>query len=135
MQRAPKAASRVLVQVDVEGFEPHVLKSATGLLLGSKVDNLVMEYSPGVAERHQNWDLFEANPSMLVRWVLSFLFAHLKGLGIVLKPTPPCSSGRWCVSSYNQTTGCRVRLKLQFEESLAVCFCRGLRVALIPSSR
>ena len=37
-----------------------------------QVDNLIFEYSPGVAERSQDWGgLYEANPKALARWVQS----------------------------------------------------------------
>lgn len=36
---------------DVEGFEPAVMSTATQLLSAGAIDNLVMEYTPGVLER------------------------------------------------------------------------------------
>ena len=53
------------VQIDVEGFEPEVLRGASGLLLKGAVHNVMMEYSPGVAERHMNYDLYDQNPIVL----------------------------------------------------------------------
>ena len=41
-------------QVDVEGYEPQVLKSASGLLQGSsRIANILLEYSPGV-DKYEN---------------------------------------------------------------------------------
>lgn len=36
---------------DVEGFEPAVMTTATLLLSSGAIDNLVLEYTPGVLER------------------------------------------------------------------------------------
>jgi hypothetical protein len=36
---------------DVEGFEPDVMSTATQLLSAGAVENLIMEYTPGVLER------------------------------------------------------------------------------------
>ncbi len=44
-----------------------MLQSAARLLLKHKVDNLIMEYSPGVAERHFNWELYVDNPKAMAR--------------------------------------------------------------------
>lgn len=33
------------------------------------VENIFMEYSPGVAERSQDWAWYEANPVVLMGWV------------------------------------------------------------------
>lgn len=52
-----------------------------------QVDNILMEYSPGVAERQQDWSMFAASPANLIRcdkW-------HLRGL------LPPLLS--FCVRS------------------------------------
>eukprot|EP00878_Enallax_costatus_P032966 GHUV01036326.1.p1 GENE.GHUV01036326.1~~GHUV01036326.1.p1 ORF type:complete len:391 (+),score=73.39 GHUV01036326.1:262-1434(+) len=40
-----------LMKIDVEGYEPDVLATATGLLAARAIDNIVLEYSPGVYER------------------------------------------------------------------------------------
>jgi hypothetical protein len=45
----------------VEGFEPSVLASAKGLLLGREVRHVIMEYSPGVAEKNGDWASAEEN--------------------------------------------------------------------------
>lgn len=36
---------------DVEGYEPSVLSTASGLLSAGSIDNIVLEYTPGVIER------------------------------------------------------------------------------------
>jgi hypothetical protein len=43
--------------VCAEGWEPSVLRSAKGLLVHGDVRNLIMEYSPGVAETNRDWNL------------------------------------------------------------------------------
>jgi hypothetical protein len=40
-----------LLKVDVEGFEPQVMAGAPRLLARRAVDNIIMEYSPHVAEK------------------------------------------------------------------------------------
>lgn len=40
---------------DVEGYEPSVLSTAQQLLSNGSVDNVVLEYSPGVYERAARW--------------------------------------------------------------------------------
>jgi hypothetical protein len=35
----------------VEGYEPSVLSTAGGLLASGAVDNVILEYTPGVIER------------------------------------------------------------------------------------
>jgi hypothetical protein len=37
--------------VDVEGFEPEVMQGADHLLARKAIDNIIMEYSPHVAEK------------------------------------------------------------------------------------
>lgn len=56
----------LLLKIDVEGWEWSVVKGAEGLLKGHKVENVIMEYSPGVPERHFRWDAMLATPTMLV---------------------------------------------------------------------
>ncbi len=43
-----------------------VMRSAKGLLLEHSVQNVIMEYSPGVAERSFDWDWYEDNPVVLL---------------------------------------------------------------------
>jgi hypothetical protein len=43
-----------------------VLASAKNLLLHGHVANLIMEYSPGVAEANQEWDAAEKNAGRLL---------------------------------------------------------------------
>ena len=56
----------LLLKIDVEGFEPEVLASAKHLLQHGNVENIIMEYSPGVAEVNRNWGLAEENPGRLL---------------------------------------------------------------------
>jgi hypothetical protein len=49
------AAPACCLQVDVEGFEPQVLRSATRLLASKRVPDILMEYSPGIAARHHRF--------------------------------------------------------------------------------
>lgn len=41
--------NRPALQIDVEGYEPHVLRGAKRLFLEHSVQYAFMEYSPGVA--------------------------------------------------------------------------------------
>ncbi|KAG2497667.1 hypothetical protein HYH03_004406 [Edaphochlamys debaryana] len=54
----------LLMKVDVEGWEYAVIQGAEGLLSKYNVENIVMEYSPGVAERH--WDFPKMNDTVLM---------------------------------------------------------------------
>ncbi|KAG2484627.1 hypothetical protein HYH03_016581 [Edaphochlamys debaryana] len=56
----------LLLKVDVEGWEWSVIQGAEGLLKNHVVENIIMEYSPGVPERHFKWDHMAATPQMLV---------------------------------------------------------------------
>ncbi|KAK3238033.1 hypothetical protein CYMTET_51926 [Cymbomonas tetramitiformis] len=40
-----------MLKIDVEGYEPQVLKSAEKLITSRRVKNIMLEYSPGVFER------------------------------------------------------------------------------------
>ena len=51
---------------DVEGGEWGVLKGAAGLIRRFKVENIIMEYSPGVPERNELLDDLAATVNMLV---------------------------------------------------------------------
>eukprot|EP00877_Chromochloris_zofingiensis_P013674 jgi/Chrzof1/8560/Cz03g15200.t1 len=42
-----------LLKADVEGFEPGVIASAQKLLAAGRIDNVIMEYSPGVNEKQK----------------------------------------------------------------------------------
>ncbi|KAG2493458.1 hypothetical protein HYH03_008275 [Edaphochlamys debaryana] len=55
----------LMMKVDVEGWEWSVIAGAAGLLGNYTVENILMEYSPGVAERHYKWDAMAATPGML----------------------------------------------------------------------
>ncbi|KAG2497657.1 hypothetical protein HYH03_004396 [Edaphochlamys debaryana] len=56
----------LLMKVDVEGWEWAVLQGAEGLLSKFNVENVVMEYSPGVAERQRDYAALNATVRMLV---------------------------------------------------------------------
>ncbi|KAG1678984.1 hypothetical protein FOA52_013047 [Chlamydomonas sp. UWO 241] len=57
----------LLLKVDVEGYEPIVFRSLVNLLRERQVDNIVLEYNPGTAERmYPAIDLMEENPAMLL---------------------------------------------------------------------
>jgi Methyltransferase FkbM domain len=55
----------LLLKMDVEGFEPAVLKSSKGLFDRFHVDNVVMEYSPGAYEANGKWQEYHEVPGML----------------------------------------------------------------------
>uniref|UniRef100_A0A383VY30 Methyltransferase FkbM domain-containing protein n=1 Tax=Tetradesmus obliquus TaxID=3088 RepID=A0A383VY30_TETOB len=55
-----------LLKVDVEGYEPSVLATAQALLTAGAVDNIVLEYSPGVYERSSRWSEMDVHPRMLL---------------------------------------------------------------------
>ncbi|KAG2452620.1 hypothetical protein HYH02_002857 [Chlamydomonas schloesseri] len=60
------AGARVAaLKVDVEGWEPAVIRGAEGLLKRGSVEDIIMEYSPGVPERHFQWQDIAAHPAML----------------------------------------------------------------------
>lgn len=54
-----------LLKMDVEGFEPAVLRSAAHLFERHHVDNVVMEYSPGAYEANGKWADYKEVPGML----------------------------------------------------------------------
>ncbi|KAG2454619.1 hypothetical protein HYH02_000460 [Chlamydomonas schloesseri] len=56
----------LLLKIDVEGWEWAVVKGADQFLKNFNVENVIMEYSPGVPERHFRWDDMAATPAMLV---------------------------------------------------------------------
>ena len=66
MHRLTAIAAPQLSQVDVEGYEPQVLRGAKRLLLHRRVAHAFMEYSPGVAERARDWRWLEAHPLALM---------------------------------------------------------------------
>lgn len=61
----PRRAYHPSPQADVEGFEPIVMRSARDLLLKHSVENIIMEYSPGVGEHLQNWEKSAENPRII----------------------------------------------------------------------
>lgn len=51
LQTLPETPATVLLLQDVEGYEPDVLATAASLLAAGSIDNIILEYSPGVYER------------------------------------------------------------------------------------
>jgi len=70
-----------ILKVDVEGYEPWVFSGADQLLQGRKgvtVQDIFMEYSPGVMERQQNWVGWMENPMMLQKLIANgYSLRHL----------------------------------------------------------
>ncbi|KAG2484625.1 hypothetical protein HYH03_016579 [Edaphochlamys debaryana] len=87
----------LLMKVDVEGWEWSVIQGAEGLLKNHVVENIIMEYSPGVPERHFRWDAMAATPQMLVDLITKYGFriGHIEGsrhrVGAWDDPLPPLS--------------------------------------------
>ena len=50
----------------MEGFEPSVFKSATALFDHHTVANIHLEYTPGAAEKLQDWELLKSGVMMLL---------------------------------------------------------------------
>lgn len=68
----------LLLKVDVEGFEPGVMKSADKLTQQKRIRHMVMEYSPGVRERDHQWDIAADNARMLLTLISrGYSVAHL----------------------------------------------------------
>ena len=87
----PEASRRsiLLMKIDVEGYEPEVLLSAEGLFKSDGVENVLLEYSPGIAERHKNFTLLKLMPETLLGLLKQgFAAAHLPGFGFST-PWPP----------------------------------------------
>ncbi|GFR50178.1 hypothetical protein Agub_g12345 [Astrephomene gubernaculifera] len=73
----------LLLKVDVEGWEWAVMRGAAGLLKKYQVENVVMEYSPGVPERHFKFDDMAATPTMLADLIslYGFRIGHIGDAG------------------------------------------------------
>ncbi|GAX85607.1 hypothetical protein CEUSTIGMA_g13022.t1 [Chlamydomonas eustigma] len=68
----------LLLKVDVEGWEWSVIKGAETLLAKYNVENVVMEYSPGVGERSQRFDDMLSTINMLIDLVKGgFRIGHI----------------------------------------------------------
>ncbi|KDD74539.1 hypothetical protein H632_c1243p0, partial [Helicosporidium sp. ATCC 50920] len=85
--------SVALLKVDVEGFEPQVLRGCRDLLLADRVDHIIMEYSPGVAVNNADFKAGEMNAAMLLGllqqgYSLFNLHWHVPFLGWTA-PLPP----------------------------------------------
>ncbi|GAX77863.1 hypothetical protein CEUSTIGMA_g5305.t1 [Chlamydomonas eustigma] len=58
----------LLLKVDVEGFEPFVFRGMKETFQRHSIENILMEYSPGIAERlYPGIDVLEETPLMLVK--------------------------------------------------------------------
>ncbi|KAL6784221.1 hypothetical protein ACKKBG_A05315 [Auxenochlorella protothecoides x Auxenochlorella symbiontica] len=66
----------LLMKADVEGFEPSVMRGARDLLLKRSVENIIMEYSPGVGDWQRDWDKSMSNPIMLKALIEAGYFAY-----------------------------------------------------------
>ena len=68
----------LLMKVDVEGFEWSVMKGAAGLLSSYNVENIIMEYSPGVFERVMNFEGIISTITMLIDLIkVGFKIGHV----------------------------------------------------------
>lgn len=77
----------LFLKLDVEGFEPFVFRGLKGFMyqnstgtIKRKVDNIVMEYSPGITSRmYPTLDLLEETPQMLATLIAwGFTIGHLE---------------------------------------------------------
>ncbi len=96
----------------MEGFEPQVLRSAARLLAARRVPDLLMEYSPGVAERHRRWGCSCGPPA--ARQPPHLLTGKL--------PAPRSSRRRRCLARHHAGCWCAARCRwhdaLQFPATL-----------------
>jgi hypothetical protein len=54
LQQQQQQAERIaLLKLDIEGYEPQALASATQLLQKQLIDNVLLEYSPHIVERNK----------------------------------------------------------------------------------
>ncbi|KAG1672226.1 hypothetical protein FOA52_002927 [Chlamydomonas sp. UWO 241] len=68
----------LLLKVDVEGWEWSVMRGAKQLVKSRKVENIIMEYSPGVPERAHNHDHMKLTVEMLMHMVKDgYRIAHI----------------------------------------------------------
>lgn len=73
-----------LLKLDVEGYEPDALAGAKGLFEARAVDNLVMEYSPHVAERARRFGDLSRAPQALLDLMTGpsrFTVGHIESRG------------------------------------------------------
>uniref|UniRef100_A0A7R9VX54 Methyltransferase FkbM domain-containing protein n=1 Tax=Chlamydomonas euryale TaxID=1486919 RepID=A0A7R9VX54_9CHLO len=68
----------LLMKVDVEGWEWSVMQGAEKLLRNRAVENIIMEYSPGVPERHFNFLHMKLTVEMLMALIKhGFRIGHI----------------------------------------------------------
>ena len=76
-----------LPQVDVEGYEPSVVMSGTDLLR-DRVQNILLEYSPGIYERLRDFEGLSTLPSSLASLLkMGFVAGHMPMR--IATPWPP----------------------------------------------
>jgi len=72
----------LLMKVDVEGWEWAALKGAHDTLKQGNIENIIMEYSPGVPERTRNEEHMKATVQMLMDIVdYGYRIAHVTATG------------------------------------------------------
>lgn len=76
----------------MEGFEPQVFRSAKRLFQQRDVENLILEYSPGIADQAADWARGLVNPEMLLRcgsspggWGPAFVLVGVVGDAAVMR--------------------------------------------------
>eukprot|EP00887_Chlorella_sp_A99_P003278 scaffold9.g3278.t1 len=88
----------LIMKADIEGYEPMAFRSARRLLLADRIENIVLEYSPGVAERNSDWKWYEKFPALLlglaragytVLHLTDGFSRHGPGKGSFADPLPP----------------------------------------------
>ena len=79
--------TRCISQVDVEGYEPSVVMSGTDLLR-DRVQNVLLEYSPGIYERLRDFEGLSTLPSSLASLLKrGFVAGHMPMR--IATPWPP----------------------------------------------
>eukprot|EP00798_Chlamydomonas_sp_ICE-L_P025661 gene25661-11326_t len=74
----PPGTNVLLLKIDVEGYEPAVIRSAERLMAKSSIANILLEYSPGIPERSRNYEGMLELPLMLESLQKAdFAIAHL----------------------------------------------------------
>ncbi|KAG2446062.1 hypothetical protein HXX76_000664 [Chlamydomonas incerta] len=114
-------AAVAALKVDVEGWEPAVMRGAERLFGQNLVENIVMEYSPGVPERHFMWQDMAAHPAMLAHLISQHSFR----IGVIGDNAKGGSMGGWGVAPRllreANTLGCPAPPELQQYSHWNVC--------------